>query len=90
MKIEWTNDALTEVIVTRGIFRKRRAHIRLVNIEYQSLDESWRYQPSGDPVRDDHLKYHLRQSRRKEWDRRKENRNWSSIGKPPKAQVIRR
>jgi hypothetical protein len=55
MKIEWLNEERSEVAITRGLWRKRRALLSLKPnpISYDPDRKTWFYSASGKPAESD-------------------------------------
>jgi hypothetical protein len=79
MTIEWLNSEMTEAIVTRGFWRKERAHVRYVGPYWHS----WEHVPSANSVRD-HVAARLHNER----VRITKERDWQPVRPLPKAKVM--
>lgn len=86
MKIEWMNDELTRVRITKGIFRRRRAE--LVRKADKFYGDRWYFVVSGSGSY--RLSWKLEAFRDREIKRRKEAVDWISAVPFPKAQLVKR
>ncbi len=87
MRIHWLNDELTEAIVTRGIWwRKRQAHVK----HEAGTMYTWRYMPSVREVEVSVCRAIIRAARikRKRRDRSAGAVDWQPVRSLPKARVV--
>lgn len=89
MKAEWLNSERSEVAVTRGFWRKRRAILSLKPnpISYDPDRKTWFYSASGKPAEND-LADFIVEADKRERVRQQHEMDWQPVAPMPAARVV--